>query len=334
MITELIRQHWPAFNGTASRRSGGWNNKTWFIHNDSCRSVLRIYDTHQDKDKILFEHAVLTALQQTGLTYRVPAPILTQHGESLVQLTDGSGKYACLFSYIDGITPTGGYAGYAHSLGEAAGQLSWKLAELNLERSPAYPPYYNLLQSYPLCSRERVLDFCSQPPAELMHVRTELGQLGDTCVDIYDALHGLERLPQQLVHGDLNGSNLLLHPEQPAQVTALLDFEFCTRDIRVMEPAVILSSMLGDAEERTAVREFCHGFVQQRHLLPEEVSVLPLLMKLRKVDVFLHFLSRYWQQTDGPEVIAEQARLLSEELVVLEQSRAWLEDELRVLTGY
>lgn len=333
MITELIRQHWPAFNGTASKRSGGWNNTTWFIHNDSCRSVLRIYDTHQDKDKILFEHAVLTALQQTGLNYKVPVPILTQHGESLVQLTDGSGKYACLFSNIDGVTPTGGYAGYARSLGEAAGQLSWMLADLNLNRSPAYPPYYNLLQSYPLCSRERVLDFCSRPPVELMHVRSELGQLADTCVDIYDALHGLESFPQQLVHGDLNASNLLLHPERPAQVMALLDFEFCTRDIRVMEPAVILSSMLGEAQERIAVHEFCHGYVQHVHLLPEEVSALPLLMKLRKADVFLHFLSRFWQQTDGPDVIAEQARLLSEELGVLEQSRVWLGDELRILTG-
>lgn len=73
--------------------------------------------------------------------------------------------------------------------------------------------------------------------------------IGEVYEEITDSLHALEEMPHQLVHGDLNASNLLVMDSGHSQVAALLDFELCTLDVRVMEPAVILSGFLGQPEE-------------------------------------------------------------------------------------
>lgn len=100
-----MSQAWPAWRGTLRKRSGGWNNTTYFVESGERRAVLRIYDTHKDRNKIEFEHVVLQKLQALNLPFSTPAPILTAAGETIAQLGDGSGKFACLFAYIDGESP-------------------------------------------------------------------------------------------------------------------------------------------------------------------------------------------------------------------------------------
>ncbi|MNP15197.1 hypothetical protein D3C76_1075430 [compost metagenome] len=147
-------------------------------------------------------------------------------------------------------------------------------------------------------------------------------------MEISNSLAGLEQLPQQLVHGDLNESNLLVHREHPDQVAALLDFEFCTLDVRAMEPAVVISGLLGHDNEVEAIRRFITGFASRVCLLPDEIAAIPNLMRLRKVDVFLHFLSRFFNHTDEPKILREQVRLLVNDLNQLEISRVWMDEEL------
>lgn len=65
------------------KRSGGWNNTTYFVENSTRRAVLRIYDTHKDREKIEFEHAVLQKLGMLSLPFKVPVPIGTILPEKL-----------------------------------------------------------------------------------------------------------------------------------------------------------------------------------------------------------------------------------------------------------
>jgi len=53
-------------------------------------------------------------------------------------------------------------------------------------------------------------------------------------------------LPHQLIHGDLNASNALA--DEAGRICAILDFEFVTYDLRVMEAAVFLSDMVRSSE--------------------------------------------------------------------------------------
>lgn len=329
MLKALLHENWPERAGELREREGGWNNSTYFIANEHNRSVLRVY-AHSDLEKISFEHELLKRLNGLPLSFRVPSPVPSRSGGTIVPLGDGSGKLASLFRYIDGASPAGGNDVIAYSFGRAAGELSAALAGVRPGLPAAYPPYYRLKEAYPDCDTRTAHDFCLRPPAPFEELREELMVLHAAYTQIMDSLEGLEKLPHQLVHGDLNASNLLVSAVSPSEVTALLDFEFCTRDLRVMEPAVILSGLLGAAEEREAVRLFCRGFGSQARLQADEIEAIPALIRLRQVDVFLHFLTRYMHGTDEADVLQKQVRMLSSGLQEL-AAKEWLTEELLAL---
>ncbi|GAA0135399.1 hypothetical protein YSY43_22390 [Paenibacillus sp. YSY-4.3] len=331
MLRSILEQYPPEYRGEMHQGASGWNNTTYFVEGGLRRSVLRIYETHQDIEKIRFEHTVLQALNvEHTLSYRVPRPVCTISGETTVRLIDGTGRYACMFEYIEGTRPQGDESIAALSFGEAAGEMMEHLAEIDPGIRPSYRPYYELPQSYPICSRDVVLEFCKQPPPPFLDLQEPLGELGLAYQDLLEKLHGLEKLPQQLIHGDLNYSNLLVNEDDPTQVTALLDFEFCTKDVRAMEPAVIISGLLGQGEDkdREAVSQFCQGFGSRVRLTGEELEAIPVLLRLRQIDVFLHFMSRFLLGTDGPEVLHEQIRSTSAGLRQLERSGEWIMESL------
>lgn len=328
MIEAMMNRYWPQWSGTIHEGTGGWNNTTHIIKNKERSCVLRFYDTHRDRDKIDFEHAVLESIQRRSLSFRVPVLVKTVTGETIVQLEDGSERFACLFEYIEGVSPKDSSAAMAYSFGEVAGELSAILAKIDPRVTPAYRPYYELEKSYPVCTRAVILEFCNNPPEPFNDLTRDLVTLGMAYEEICNVIAGLEELPHQLVHGDLNVSNLLVHGNNADQVSALLDFEFCTLDVRAMEPAVIISGLLGHQEEIESVRKFCAGFSSRRCLLPVEVDAIPVLMRLRKMDVFLHFMSRYLKGTDKTEVLHEQVQSLAKDLSQLELSRTWMEEEL------
>ncbi|PJN54129.1 hypothetical protein PAEVO_08500 [Paenibacillus sp. GM2FR] len=328
MIQHLLQVYWPEWNGERVKGPTGWNNTTHFIHNEQRRSVMRIYNTHRDKARIEFEFAVLDSLQQVPLSFKIPAPLPSASGDKMVRVQDGSDRYACLFAYIEGVRPEEGSTQAAYSFGEKTGELVNALAVCSIGMEPVYPPYFELLQSYPACSEAFILDFCKQPPMEFKDQIEALHILKEAYADICSRLESLKNLPQQLVHGDLNLSNLLVDAEHPNTVTALLDFEFCTRDVRAMEPAVVISGFLGIADERKAIKQFCEGFASRVRLNAEEIAAIPVLMRLRMVDVFLHFLSRYREGTDESQVLREQVDMLAAGFKRMESSQKWLDDML------
>lgn len=328
MIQLLLQAYWPEWNGERVDGPAGWNNTTHFIHNEQRRSVMRIYNTHRDKARIEFEFAVLESLQRVPLSFKIPAPLPSVSGDKMVRVQDGSDRYACLFAYIEGEHPEEGSTPAAYSFGEKTGELVNALAACSIAMRPVYPPYYELLQSYPTCSEAFILDFCKQPPLEFKDQVDALYILKEAYADICSRLESLKNLPQQLVHGDLNLSNLLVDAEHPHKVTALLDFEFCTRDVRAMEPAVVISGFLGIVDEREVIRQFCEGFASRVRLSAEEIATIPILMRLRMVDVFLHFLSRYREGTDESHVLREQVDTLAAGFKRMESSQEWLDDML------
>ncbi|WP_411860631.1 hypothetical protein [Paenibacillus polymyxa] len=54
-------------------------------------------------------------------------------------------------------------------------------------------------------------------------------------------------------------------------------------------------------------------------------------MLLRKVDVFLHFLSRFLEGTDQSHVLQEQVKQISADLLRLSTKSSWIQEELAKL---
>lgn len=320
----LVHEAALRFCGSADYRleacGGGTNNTTRLLTCADNRFMLRIYNTHEDWEKAAFEHQLLAALGRLtpGLPFGVPQPEKGAAGAGLIRLSDG--KLAALFRYLDGVAPDFGQPAQAEAFGRAAGRLSEALERVErLENGreaglelPAYPPYYALASAHPSCPLDEVLRFCREPAGEFAGCGGALAVLGRQLGKIIPGLDRLALLPHQLIHGDLNASNALVTPG--GEIAALLDFEFVTRDLKAMEPAVCLWGLLPEsgadelAEARAwiSLEAFWRGFSDVRPLSAAERRAVPELMQLRSLDVFLHFLGRYRDGVDDASMLLRQ----------------------------
>ncbi|MDQ0899717.1 MULTISPECIES: phosphotransferase [unclassified Paenibacillus] len=308
-LTSLPTYWFPAQTWSMRVGAGGMNNTTRFVDVEGTSYVLRLYETHRDMDKIMFEHSVLLALdkEKDKLPFRVPVPVELPTGGTVVRLDASEGKLAALFTYTDGCNPTWGSMHQLLQFGEAVGKLSSALAAITMELKPVYPPYYEIEHIHPRCTPDAIQEFCLHPSEPFRMQRDELSYIFGRFAAFYKAIPDLRKLPHQLVHGDINGSNMLVNDE--GQITAVLDFEFVTQDVRVMELAVCLSDLidptLPSEELRRNCTAFYKGYGQSIHLGEEEIVLLPLLIELRRLDVFIHFLGRYLDGVDAQGVLVD-----------------------------
>ncbi len=289
---------------SVSRLTHGVNNSTALIAsvNENASYVIRVYETHRDEAKVLAEHRVLLELSRMDKPFRTPQPLAARDGRTFAHAPDG--KIAALFRYMDGTHPAFERLEQLRDFGSKAAALSLALARIEYSQPTEYRPYYEIEHTHPLCPPEKVSRFCADPPDRFAVHRSTLRQVDAALQTMLWQRAVLEELPHQLIHGDLNASNVLADSEH-GPIAAILDFEFVTTDLRVMELAVCLSDLIvPDADEcRTwaGISAFLQGFGSMLRLTSDEIAAVPPLLALRRLDVFIHFLGRYWDGVDSAE---------------------------------
>lgn len=289
--------------------AGGMNNTTRFVEVEGRTYVLRLYETHRDRNKIKFEHSVLLHLAEMKeeLPFEIPMPLELPTGGTVVTLGDDDGKLAALFTFTEGHNPTELGLSQLIEMGKSAGQLSLSLAKIAIADKPEYAPYYEIEHIHPSCKPDAIRAFALQPPEPFIAQQDELAYIFNRYMALYSAIPTLRQLPHQLVHGDINGSNMLVDDE--GRFVAILDFEIVTIDARVMELAVCLSDLIDPMFSEDRLRRnsqaFYEGYRQFVQLSQEELRMLPLLIELRRLDVFIHFLGRYLDGVDPQGVLVD-----------------------------
>ncbi len=305
-LEPLLQQFLPGCKFTVSPHKGGMNNTTFFVCIGAHRYMLRIYETHRDFNKVNYEHHILSQLAKLELPFGIPSPVAGIGGETVKWTLEG--KPAALFHYLEGGNPDLQAYDQLKSYGLAVGGLTKALENMCTSLKPVYSPYYELENTHPMCSVSQVIDFCRKPPEEFEEYKQELTELADQLSMFIESREALKKLPHQLIHGDLNGSNIL--EDEDGNITALLDFEFVTRDLRVMELSVCLSEIINMKQSSLwqLLEAFLEGYGRFVRLSEGEVRAIPLLIMLRRLDVFIHFLGRYMDGVDGAEVVSDQIK--------------------------
>jgi Ser/Thr protein kinase RdoA (MazF antagonist) len=271
----------------------GTNNLMWRVDGAAGSHVLRVYRNHDDLDRLRFEHTVLARVQALGLPFAVPAPLPTVTGEFSTRLATVHGEaLATLTPLIPGEHPNRDDLAQAESAGEALALLDVALAGITPDdphdgltwRStgdlthchPLVPDPVEALRSLPL-------------PAEACQ-RLIVGY--ERLMAAIPAIYG--RLPQQLVHEDFDPLNILV---EGTRVAGVLDFEFCSRDVRVMDLTVTLQwwpvAHFGTGREWPILRAVAQGYTRHLNLSGEEVEALPVLLRFRGYTSLIHRLGRY-----------------------------------------
>ncbi len=291
-----------------SEGKGGANNTTRYIECLGHKYVIRVYETHQELERVLVEHAILRQLNTYNrISFQVPQPIEANNGQTALRFPDGSGRISAISKYIEGLNPSFNDHTSVYSFGQTAGLLMNTLCDIEINRSTVYRPYYEIAYTHPNCPPEYISRWCSQPPALLQDLSLQLQWISEQLSSFQNQVQWLRQLPHQIIHGDLNASNVLMDTDRT--INAVLDFEFATEDLRVMEVAVCLSELMVGEEDNSVMWDklniYMNGLKTNVQLNQHEIEALPTLVQLRRLDVFIHFLGRFLDGVDDVDVLRQ-----------------------------
>ena len=117
----------------------------------------------------------------------------------------------------------------------------------------------------------------------LPHVAAELRPLATETLNRFDAdiAPHLPGLRAQVVHNDLNPHNVLVDPQNPDQITGILDFGDMVATPLICDAAVTAAYQIDPAKPRASLQTFATAYHATLPLTPLEARLLPDLTATR-----------------------------------------------------
>lgn len=249
-----------------------------------------------------YTQAVLQALTAQKLPFALPLPMLTRNGASLYRHDDGYRTWVMtMFPWFDGDHPTSEDADAYFHAGRVHAQLLNALATVTVRESSP-PAYLVLNRVHPyIIDPLAALRVAPLPIDQIKHLVQLVEMLQNELPTLYDAL------PRQIIHGDYVPSNVLV---THAMLSAVLDFEWCRDDLRILDVALAMLAWggFGERYDAAALLRFGQGFGQIITLSDAEIAVIPTMMRLALVVRVLVALGRF-QQGFERSVVVERAAM-------------------------
>lgn len=296
------------------RTAFGMSNESYFVSSAAGEHVLRLYVT-KPLPGIRFEHEVLRRLVEADLPFRVPQPLPTQRGDT-VALDVDTARRAALFPRIPGEALDDGDTVAVARAAEAFARLDIALGEIERTDLPAPVFAGDLRAMHPAITDLAELDeVIGRPGREVVERATE------SAGPIYASL------PTQLIHGDFGFGNVLVRSRR---VRGIVDFEYTGRDVRAMELAAGLSSVVLRSRGDELWRPVLRGYLGTQRLDLTELAALPALAILHWAVIVVWWAGRSlegrpfpdglgalvdrastverWMNARGPQLVAEALR--------------------------
>lgn len=278
----------------------GTNNAMWRADTADGQSyVLRLSTDLTRAPRMRYEAQLLQALEDEGLPFRLPVPLKATSGDIIVHFEQeqGTETIATLSPLLPGHLhdrpPERNDLPSASQAALTLALLDKALATLPEIQPPdgytPLPPFGELADWHPLVSDP--LAAVERLPVD----REQVKQVQAFLTEVIENVPSLyATLPQQVLHRDYDPSNILLDQQR---VTAVLDFEFAGRDIRVLDLCVALSwwpaNLLGTGKEWDLIDVFGAAYTHQIALSEEELLALPTVFRLRDATSLVHRMGRY-----------------------------------------
>jgi homoserine kinase type II len=282
-----------------ARMKGGTNSVIWRADAPDGRSyILRQLSDRTAIPRIRYETALLQALSQKGLPFRLPLPLQAKNGDIIVPFEQDNEAPAMAILYpllpgsLDDLPPERHDPVRASHAGSALGLLDVALATL-----PAIPLPNGFEEPSAFGELARVHPYVPDPLTIVERLpvdRERIRQIQAFLASVIESVPRLySALPQHLLHRDYDPGNILM--EQ--RVTSILDFEFAGRDIRILELCVALSwwpvRLMGTGQEWALMDAFATAYTQHITLSEDELLAIPEVLRLRDAVSFVHRVGRY-----------------------------------------
>ena len=275
--------------GVVKRLSSERDETFLFTRTDGTDFILKIANPAEDPAALEFQDGALLHLEAAAPAVPVPRLVPTQSGEPSHTLSTIDGpRIMRLLTFLDGELQYRTPASEAQSrnVGRALAELG-----LGLEHYDGRPPEGKLMWdiSHTLDLAAVVGDVAEERRAQAEAVLGEFERSLPT-------IAALER--RQIIHNDFNPHNILLDPAEPTRVAGIIDFGDMVHAPLINDLAVGISYHLATGNWAARAGAFLDGFVSARTLKPEEIELLPLLMRCR---LAMSIIIAEWRSARFPE---------------------------------
>ena len=283
-----ILQPWPFLGAAALQPTNrGTSNTTYFVKAQAGQFILKLYTDSTATAQIQYEHSLLYYLQQASLSFAVPAPVPASSGQTLVEVNRNDTPWRiALIPLIPGHTAERQNFCHARAAGRSLGELHRALAGFDPEGQLAQlPSWGDLYQIHP---------FVPEPlevPQALALAPEQQARLVKTLTEVLEAMPNLYKtLPVQTIHADYLSFNILLESNQ---VVGVLDFEFATRDLRLVDYICGLDDYAmfpwKEAPRWEFVEAFSAGYAEHISLIESEARALTMAWRLQRASSIVYW---------------------------------------------
>jgi homoserine kinase type II len=268
---------------TAFRKArGGRVNQNWIVKTANAEVVVRCVARERSLNDLRFEHSFINGLCRSGLPYRLPIPLVSRSGDTVIVK---NALCIWLYEYIEGLNLVsstrdliGQIATAMASIHKAAERLAIpqsKVAPLVLEDSWLLETMRSWQLKLRGSSDERLRFFCD-------HVQE--------CISILQGLRCAQyrMLPRFPIHGDWCMANVVFAADE---LIGIIDFDHCCSDTAIRDITALLQYECVDAKEPfkldlSAAQYFLNCYKKVNSLSGEETSLIPAVAIAELADAF------------------------------------------------
>lgn len=303
----------------------GASNKTYFVDAQAGKFILKLYGNSTTTAQIKYEHSILLYLLSREKSFAVPAPIPTESGETLVLVNKNDiSLRVALFPLLPGQPANRNNIHHTRAAGQALGELHLALANFDLSGELAQlPPWGDLYHIHPL-----VKDPFEIPPLLGLN-SNERSRLVKTLTEVIEAKPYLYKtLPVQTIHADYLSPNILLENNR---VVAVLDFEFATKDLRLIDYICGIDHFALFPWQQTPhwdfVKAFSVGYSEYVSLSKHEAEAITITWRLQRLSSIVYWTGWFLEAKVTRQSVLDAVT----EMLLLED---WLEENEEELLNY
>lgn len=287
-VRQVIVEQWSFLaEATFEPTAQGSSNATYFVGTPNNRFVLKLYSGTAKTAQIQYEYSLLTFLQHTDLPFAVPVPIGTASGETLIAVEiDGQSLIIALLPRLAGQPMERRNLDQVQSAGFSLAKLHHQLVKFDPQGQLAKLPFWGeLAQIHPQVKAPLAVP---QMLSLGLEEQTRFDQLLKEAIEA--APHLYKMLPLQTIHADYIAPNILVERDR---VVGILDFEFATRDLRLLDYLSSLDQFASfpwkDDRFDDIVRAFSKGYRACSSLTTAEMKAAISVWKLQRASALVYW---------------------------------------------
>jgi homoserine kinase type II len=287
-VRQVIVEQWSFLaEATFEPTAQGSSNTTYFVDTPHNRFVLKLYAGTTETAQINYEYSLLTFLQHADLPFAVPVPIDAACGETLIAVElDRQSLTVALLPCLVGQPMDRRNLDQVQSAGFALAKLHHQLAKFDPQGQFAKLPFWGELGRIHPQVREplavpQMLNLGMEEQTRFSHLLQEV---------IGNAPCLYKTLPIQTIHADYIAPNILVKRDR---VVGVLDFEFATRDLRLLDYLSSLDQFASfpwkDDRFDDIVRAFSQGYRVCSSLNAAEMEAAISVWKLQRASSLIYW---------------------------------------------